>query len=402
MIINSLCRTHRTLCLGGKPLVPEKIERAKHSEASKNVWPTIFAPSPRKTAFYLESAKRFVSTVNQYQRGGKEEILTAARDEKRRLHKFAYSVIASASPPDLVRPAFVTAGLSGKTASQTECENEMIIAGTQLALKNAHPVLIMRTMTAFLGFSVFDSVESWLTERFSGGKDEEDELIIPGDLSEILSNRSFSSGQIGLAVHLAGPQLVAATLAGCPRDTINFTKSVAYSPLGEILLDRDIGDARNSLSSDELSDAQNAFVELLTSLGEEPAAAARSEKEDWQMGADEGLVSDISSLILELDERALKSVVSSLDPKLVASLIQAMEPIAHDRLFSCVASGRSKKILDALEASSPLSTNELTRRAQIFAQKVLAEIAPHGKTLGASLQLSAKLRQLLTSILSRE
>jgi hypothetical protein len=402
MIINSLCRTHRTLRLGGKPFVPEKIERAKRSEAPKNVWPTIFAPSPRKTAFYLESAKRFVSTVSQYQRGGKEEILAAARDEKRRLHKFAYSMIASASPPDLVWPAFVTAGLSGKTASQEECENEMIIAGTQLALKNAHPILIMRTMTAFLGFSVFDSVESWLAERFGGGKDEEEELIIPGDLSEILSTRPFSSGQISLAVHLAGPQLVAATLAGCPRDTIDLIKSMAYSPLGEILLDRDIGDARNSLSSDELSDAQNAFVELLTSLDEEPAAAVRSEEEDWQMGADEGLVSDISSLILELDERALKSVVSSLDPKLVASLIQAMEPIAHDRLFSCVASGRSKKILDALEASSPLSTNELTRRAQIFAQKVLAEIAPRGKTLGASLQLSAKLRQLLTSILSRE
>jgi len=106
---------------------------------------------------------------------------------------------------------------------------------------------------------------------------------------------------------------------------------------------------------------------------------------------------------MELDERILKSVVASLDPALLASLIQAMEPIAHDRLFSCAPSSRSKKILNALEASQALSLNELTRRAQIFAQKVLSELAPKVRQSSAkSLQLSASLRQHLTSILSRE
>ena len=191
-------------------------------------------------------------------------------------------------------------------------------------------------------------------------------------------------------------------MAGCPKETIDYLKSLAYSTLGGILLDSDIRIARNRLSSEELSDAQNAFLELLTSFQDESALASGREEDNWPMDVDEDLVSDISNLILELDEHVLRSVVSALDPKLAASLIQAMEPIAHDRLFSSIASNKSKKILDALEASTQLSTNELTRRAQIFAQKVLSEIAPRNKTLGKSLPLPAKVRDLLTSILSRE
>jgi Mg/Co/Ni transporter MgtE len=142
-------------------------------------------------------------------------------------------------------------------------------------------------------------------------------------------------------------------------------------------------------------------MELLGSLDEPSPAELR--QEEWSSGVDESLVADISSLIMELDEKVLKSVVAGLDPALLASLIQAMEPIAHDRLFSCAPSSRSKKILNALEAAQTLSLNELTRRAQIFAQKVLSELAPRNRRGAArSLQLSASLRQHLTSILSRE
>jgi hypothetical protein len=402
MIINTLCRAQLTLYRrGGIPII-EKTGQGNGIEASKDIWPTIFGSNHRRTTIYLESARRFVIAISQYQAGGKDQFLTLTHDEKRKLHKFAYSFIASSSPAEQVRSAFITAGLSGKAAPQEECEAEMIIAGTQLALRNAHPVIILRTMTAFLGFSVFDAVEKWLTDYFGTDRRKDEELIIPGDLSEILPGKNVAPGMVGRAIRLAGPQLVAATLAGCPGETIDYIKSLAYSPLGGILLDWDIRNARNRLSSEELSDAQNAFIELLTSLHEEPAETAGHEGEHWQMDVDKDLVADISNLILELDEHVLKSVISALDPKIAASLIQAMEPIAHDRLFSCVASSKSKKILDALEASAPLSTNELTRRAQVFAQKVLSEIAPKNKTLGKSLPLPAMIRQLLTSILSRE
>ncbi|HWR13140.1 MAG TPA: hypothetical protein VN445_15050 [Rectinemataceae bacterium] len=356
----------------------------------------------RRTASNLESAKRFVLAIGQFKTEGKDQLIATARDEKKKLHKFAYSLITSASPADSVRPAFVAAGLSGKTSPQEECEAEMLIAGTELALKNAHPIVILRMMTAFLGFSVFDDVEKWLMEHFGAERKQDEELIIPGDLPDILTERNRSPGSIGQALRLAGPPLVAATLAGCPTQMIDYMKSLAYSPLGRILLDWEIGNARDRLSSEELSDAQNAFMELLTSFRDDAEAHMGTEAEEWPMDVDKELVSDISNLILELDEHVLKSVISGMNPKLAASLIQAMEPIAHDRLFSSVASSKSKKILDALESSTPLSNNELTRRAQIFAQKVLSEIAPRSKTLGKSLPLPARLRQLLTAILSRE
>ena len=402
MIINSLCRSHIVLHRRGKIAESWQTGRKSETDASAAIWPTIFGPSSRRVTAYLESAKRFVITISLFQTGGKEHLLAAMQDEKKKLHKFAYSLIASSSPVDYIRSAFVTAGLLGKASLQEECEAEMIIAGTDLALRNTHPIIIMRTMAAFLGFSVFDTVEKWLLEHFGREKHRDEVLIIPGDLPEIIPGKNSSPGPISQAIRLAGPQLVAATLAGCPQETTDYIKSLAYTHLGEILLDWDIRNARNRLSSEELSDAQNAFLELLVSLHDEPAESMGREKEDWTMDVDQDLVADISNLILELDGHVLKSVFSSLDPKLAASLIQAMEPIAHDRLFSSVASSKGKKILDALEAASPLSTNELTRRAQIFAQKVLSEIAPRNKTLGRSLPLPAKLRELLTSILSRE
>ena len=240
------------------------------------------------------------------------------------------------------------------------------------------------------------------SEHFSQRTEEDEELIIPGDLSEILSDTRLSPGQIDMAVRMAGNQLMAASLAGCPRQTVDLVKTLSYSRLGGALLDWNIREARARLSSDELSDAQSAFLELLGSLDEPNPAELR--QEDWSSGIDESLVADISNLIMELDERILKSVVAALDPALIASLIQAMEPIAHDRLFSCAPSSRSKKILNALEVAQALSLNEITRRAQIFAQKVLSELTPKTSKRGAgrSLQLSASLRQNLTSILSRE
>ena len=413
MIINSLCRIHRQLFRnGGMPVAEKLSRRSEHRPAEQESWPTIFEPSTRKTSAYLESAKRFVLAVGEYQSEGTHNpgeagLAGAMRDEKKRLHKFAYSLIVSgrhgsASPTGYVRSAFVAAGLSGKVPVQEECEVEMLITGTDLALRNVHPIVIMRTMTAFLGFSVFDAVEKWLTEHFDVRKGLDEELIIPGDLPDMLQERSNLRGSISQTMRLAGTQLVAATLAGCPRETIEYIKSISCSRLGAILLEWQIMDARNRLSSEELSDAQNAFMELLASIRPGTDAGSGQDSGDGPRDIEEGLVSDISNLILELDEHLLKSVVSNIDPKIVASLIQAMEPIAHDRLFSSMASSRSKKVLDALEASAPLSGNELTRRAQMFAQKVLSEFTPRNKPLGKTLPLPATIRQILSSILSRE
>lgn len=360
---------------------------------------TVFGLTARRADLCFELAKRYTSAILLYQSEGKESLQIAIRDEKRKTLKFAYSLIASSTPQESVRPAFFSAGFRS-ASPQDACELEMVICGTELAQKNLHPIIIMRAMTAFLGFSIFDETEKWLLEKFSG-KQNQEELIIPGDMAEILQGKTQSMGQIALATRLAGPQLVAAALAGCPQEAIFHLETAAFDSLGSVLMDDEINSARNRLSSDEIADAQNAFLELLGSLHEK-SEAINADEENWSADMDKDLVSDISNLILELDERILKTVLSSLDPRIIASLIQAMKPIAHDRLFSSIPSGRVKKILDALESSVPLSSNDVTRKAQLFAQRVLSEFAPRNKALGKPLPLPSKVRLLLTSILGRE
>ncbi|MCE1194955.1 hypothetical protein LWX53_00435 [bacterium] len=408
MIVNTLCAAHaEILRRGGMPgdlgarSAPEAGSPGSGAGKPADPWPTIYALGARKAASCLESAKRFSLALDKYRAGGKERLAEDMREEKRRLLKFAYSVVAASMPAEQVRRAFASAGFIGKAAPQEECEAEILIAGVKLALKNAHPIVAMRAMTAYLGFSVFDDAEAWILEHFGDRRGGGEELIIPGDLPDMLIGREASPGAISQAARIAGPQLVAACLAGCPKEAIDYVLSLICTPVGAILLDGEIRGARNRLSSEELSDAQSAFLELLSSIGGDSKPQA-GEEGQWSPEIDRSLVADVSALILELDEHLLKTVLTALDPKLLASLMQAMEPMAHDRLLSTIAPGRSRKVLDALERAVPLSNIELTRSAQLFAQRVLAELAPKTKPFGKSLSLPARLRQILTSILSRE
>ena len=405
MIVNTLCGTHAEIFRRGG--LPDKDQAARLAGAAgesgkpDDPWPTVYALSTRKIASCLESAKRFTLALERYRSEGKARLGEEMREEKRRLLKFSYSVLEASMPVEQVRKAFAAAGFIGKSPPEEECEAEMLIAGVKLALKNAHPIVAMRAMTAYLGYSVFDGTEKWILERFGGQQDKGEELIIPGDLPDLLLGREASPGAISQAARIAGPQLVSACLAGCPKEAIDYVLSLICTPVGAILLEGEIRSARNRLSSEELSDAQNAFLELLASLGGDSRPQA-GEEGQWSPEIDRSLVVDVSNLILELDEHLLKTVLTALDPRLLASLMQAMEPMAHDRLLSTIAPGKSRKVLDALEKAVPLSNNELTRSAQIFAQRVLAEIAPKVKPFGKSLSLPARIRQVLSSILSRE
>ncbi len=385
MIIESLCRAHSRGIAAGFP-------------GHKTV------TTSRKADTLLEVAKRFVSAVAEFRNSGKEALAELAREEKRKSLKLAYSIISAGQPEASVRSAFALAGIGTKGSNLDPREVEMLISGTELTLRQVHPIAISRMMTAYAGFSCFEETERWLKEKF-GGKPANsrfmEELIIPGDLPEVVMNGSQSAGEISLAVRLAGPQLVAAACAGCPREAIERIKSAAYDDLGAIMLEAEIAAARDRLSSDELADTQNAFLELLGSV-QENSADLLGDDDRRKESIDPMLVADVSGLVLELDEKLLRVVASSLDARTIADLIQTMEPIAHDRLFSCLPGARGKRILDALENAIPLATPELTRKAQIFAQRVLSEIAPRGGTFGRPLTLPAKVRELLSSILSRE
>jgi len=392
MIVNALCRTYVFLHFPKKEEAPPKGDWQGE---------TLFGLGARRTTSALEMAKKFVSAVVEIQKGGKDKLPEILQTEKKKSLRFSLSLLASPLPFEKIAKAFAEAGLTGGDDGDEECENKMLMTGVRFALKNAHPIVIMRAMTAFLGFSVFDAAETWLIQRFGTKGGEWEELIVPGELPDLVADLGGTAGILSQATRLAGPRLTAAALAGCPKETVEAMKGVSSNELGCILMDSEIIDARTSLSSDELADAQDAFCALLESLKESQHKPETLE-EEWGKALDKNLVSDLSELIMVLDDKSLHTIVMALEPKLAAALIQTMTSIAHDRLLSSVAQGRGKKILNALEAASPLGTIELTRNAQIFAQKVLSELVPKVKSPGKAFPLPTKLRQLLTAILSRE
>ncbi|MCX7027350.1 MAG: hypothetical protein NT061_07705 [Spirochaetes bacterium] len=396
MIVNALCRTYDAL---------HQPKPAKTIQPGEKSGDTIFGLSARRITSAFETAKKFVSALITIREGGKERLSEILQNEKKKSLKFSLSLLASPLPEEKIRGAYAEAGLAGSDDRAEECENVMLMTGVRLAVGNAHPITIMRAMTAYLGFGVFDAAETWLLQRFAPQVDEEEDLIVPGELPDLVAELDGNPGLLSQGFRLAGPKLIAAALAGCPKETNEVMKSAALSRLGCLLLDAEIIDARNRLSSDELADAQDAFCALLNSLNK-PGHHLEGTEEEWgkrvDKSVDKNLVSDLTELIMELDRKSLRTVMTGLEPDLAATLIQTMTPVAHDRLFSVIPQSRSKRILDALEAASPLSAVELTRSAQLFAQKVLAELVPKTKSLGKALPLPAKLRQALTAILSRE
>jgi hypothetical protein len=402
MIVNALCRTYSSLkSPWGRGLAGASAKDPDLAGREEKSRDTLFGLSARRTASEFETAKKFVSAVIEIRKGGKEGLAELLQAEKKKSLKFSLSLLASPLPVERIGRAYADAGLSGSEDGAEECENQMLMEGVKLALGGAHPVAILRAMTAFLGFSVFDAAEVWLLQRFDSQGGAGEELIVPGELPDLVAEFSGNPGLVSQALRMAGPRLTAAALAGCPSDTAETMKKAALSRLGALLLDTEIVDARNRLSSEELADAQDAFCALLGSL-KEPERRLEGAEEEVGRGMDRKLVSDLSELIMELNDKALRTVVTSLEPELAAALIQTMTPVAHDRLFASVPPNRSKRILDALEEAAPLGSIELTRCAQLFAQKVLAELVPRAKPLGKAVPLPARLREVLTAILSRE
>jgi hypothetical protein len=358
------------------------------------------ALSQRKRLFLLEMAKRFETAVETAQKAGKDSYLSSMSEEKRKPIKLAFSLLASLTQITQIRSAFVSAGLLSSNDFGDRVESEMIILGTEQAVKTVHPYVILQTMSSFLGLEAVKSAEEWLVDKVRHRKVRIDELIIPGDMPDILAHYSHLKGQLEHGIRTAGMELSAAALAGCPRENIAAVKKL-FGTIGGAIFEDSLLLARNRLSSDELADAQNAFLELLRTSEISDSKTVDSEQTDYKT-IDKDMSRDLTDLVLELDPKVLKTIASGMAPTDLASLLQGMEPLAHDRVLSLLGTIRENRVIDALESSAPLDDISLLREAQIFAQRVLSFFAPHRNDLGKPLSLTSKVRQLLSSILSRE
>ena len=161
---------------------------------------------------------------------------------------------------------------------------------------------------------------------------------------------------------------------------------------------------RARLSTDEIADAQAAFSELIRALkaDRDLRVPVKESDDDAESLLDPDLVEDLSDLILELDQKLLKSIIAPISASRLAVLFPTMSPAARDRILKESGTMKESRIINALEDMDQMGIHELTREAQSFAQRVLTAFAPRGVTRGRQIPVPAKVRSLLSALLARE
>lgn len=382
----------------------QKSENGVSGEAKEPYSKAVFEVQQNEAGELMALAKTFVEYLAVLREKGKDAFEKAIVDEKRRKMKFCLRILLESQPSVNLQQSFMSGGMLTARNPRDALETAMLFQGTASALKNQHPAVVLKIMSAFLGMGAASQANEWIVAHYKDRLMLEEELILPGDMPDVILSNMGNPARLERTLRLAGPQLAGTALSGCPREILVQLEQRIVSTCGSILLNHDIEIARAEYSSDEIADAQNAFMELLETMkiSDMESASGMIEPEKQKLPQDPQLVSDLSNLIVETEERLLRDILMRLSPNVIAVIVQGVEPIAHDRIFSTLPATKAKRVLDALEASTGIDTLTLTRNAQIFAQQILSEISQHNKIASKQLPITGRLRQLLSAILTRE
>ena len=367
--------------------------------------------SRRKKTALFDVAARFSLTVEKAMQGPSTDpeswnmsvIAQAAETESRKPARAALNLLASRTHPEAVWPSLMARHALRLDDQGDRLEAEMVAAGAIAALRGLHPFIVMRVMASRLGQEYQEHATEWIQDRLRRRKIPPEQLIVPGELPELLDEIAADPTLLELALRAAGRDMAAAALSGCPEEYIRAARA-SFGRIGGAVLGDAVRAYRARLSTDEIADAQAAFAELIHALREDrelraPEQVAEPEPETT---LDPSLMEDLSDLILELDPKTLKSVIAPLSAPRAAALLQTMSPAARDRTLALAGSMKERRIINALEDMEQPGVLELTREAQAFAQKVLATLAPRGVTPGRRIPVPAKVRALLSALLARE
>lgn len=367
--------------------------------------------SRRKKTALFDLAARFCLTVEKAMQGPTSDpdswniavIAQAAEAESRKSARAALGLLASRAHPETVWPALVARNALRFEDQGDRLEAEMVAAGAMAALRGVHPFVLMRVMASRLGQEYQAHASEWITDRLRRRKTPAEQLIVPGDLPELLDEISADPTLLELALRAAGREMSAAALSGCPDEHIKAAKA-CFGRIGGAVLGDSIRSYRARLSTDEIADAQAAFSELIRALkaDRDLRVPVKESDDDAESLLDPDLVEDLSDLILELDQKLLKSIIAPISASRLAVLFPTMSPAARDRILKESGTMKESRIINALEDMDQMGIHELTREAQSFAQRVLAAFAPRGVTRGRQIPVPAKVRSLLSALLARE
>ncbi len=359
----------------------------------------------RKKDQAVSAVRQFLDVIESTAEDRKA-LFTQSQQSRRKATKLAYLLLASETEPVAIRNAFLRSGLLSGGQRSNKPEVLLWLAGTEAIARGIHPYIAFLIMTSYFGLETAETEFRWLQERASASSSTLEEYIVPGDLTDSIEEALKEPARLQRTLRIAGMPLSASAFAGCSVYYIEKILALV-GPIGATMLTQMILSARKRLVSDEISTAQQAFVDLFTQEETEPTpqeekASVGEEPFEEPNLPDPELIHTTTSIVMEAEAKILKSTLSSMSDGEIASLLRCLEAIAHERLLNLISQGRQKRVLTAIQKTENVSSGQMLRDAQLFAQKLLTAYAPKNLKPGTTLSIPEKLRGFISYLLSRE
>ncbi len=336
----------------------------------------------------------------------RKQLFTQSQQSRRKAIKLAYLLLASESEPAAIRDAYLRSGLLSEGQRGIRADVLMWLSGTMAIARGMHPYIAFLIMTAFFGPETAEKEFQWLRERAIASEMKLEEFIVPGDLTDFIEEAIQEPTKLQHTMRLAGMPLAASAFSGCSLYYIEKILAL-MGPVGAHILSEMMESARKRLVSDEISTAQQAFIDLYSQEKTETSESEggfRNEIETRESSnlPDPDLIRTATNIVMAAEAKVLKTTLSSMSDKEIASLLRCIEALAHERLLSLISPGRQKRVLSVIQKTGDRPSSPLLRDAQLFAQKLLATYAPKNLKPGETLSIPDKVRGLISSLLSRE
>jgi hypothetical protein len=298
-------------------------------------------------------------------------IAAAAKTEKRKTLIFGLEILAEGGDAEALDQAYELDPVFRDLDPGTRLELAMVRKGLISVAAREHPFVAMRRMAAFLGPEYFDKASDWMAAGIKRKKRRSQSLLVPGELPDVIRHLAAEGTALERALRASGRSLAAAALAGCPQESVDLA-SPCFGTIGGASLAEDSVYLRGKLSSEEISQLQSAFLDVVHGL-EEGGEVELSEAEE--LYGDPDFVAELSKAILDVDERALKASLKGVEARLLAMAMQGMEPAAHERILSLLTKKEERRVLDAIDAMILLPRREIEESGSALARSLLISLS---------------------------
>ena len=336
----------------------------------------------------------------------RKALFTQSQQPHRKAMKLSYLLLANEAEPAAIADTFMRSGLLSRGQRSNKPEALLWFAGTEAIARGIHPYMVFLIMSSFFGLKIANTEFLWLREKAKTANIKLEEYIVPGDLTDTIEEAIKEPAHLVKTIRVAGMPLSASAFAGCSLYYIEKILALV-GPIGAFILADMIQSARKKLVSDEISTAQQAFLDLFSQTEAEPQTpehGSGTELEAFEEHnlPDPELIRVTTNIVMNVEAKILKSTLSSMHDSEIASLLRCLEAIAHERLLNVITPGRQKRVLLLIQKIESPTSGQMLRDAQLFAQKLLAAYAPKNLRPGISLSIPDEVRGLISSLLSRE